>query len=122
MATIQVDVILKGVDVEVDVDFEPGWSRPGNRRGHPDNWDDGDGEPAEVEKITLHLRSGRYVDVEKWLAPSQIEKIQEACDRYEHDSRDDYPDEPDNYDDPRGYNVDAGTDNYGRDREYFRYH
>jgi len=116
MATIQVDVILKDVDVEVDVDFEPGWSRPGNRRGHPDNWDDGDGEPAEIVKITLHLRSGRYVDAKKRLAASEIAKIQKACDRYEHDSRDDYVSEPDDYyeSDP---NVDCGTDRYGRSRD-----
>ena len=116
MATIQVEVLLRGVDVEVDVDFSPGWFKAGNRRGHPDNWEPDEGEAAEIEKITLHLRSGRYVDVEKRLAAREITKIQEACDRYEHDSRDDYVSEPDDYyeSDP---NVDCGTDRYGRGRD-----
>ena len=112
MATIQVEVILKGVDVEVDVDFSPGWFKAGNRSGHPDNWEEDEGENAGIEKVTLHLRSGRYVDVEKRLAPSQIAKIQKACDRYEHDPHD-YADEPDD-DFDTDPNVDCGTDRYGR--------
>ena len=119
MATIQVTVELKGVEVEVDVDFRPGWFKAGNRRGHPDNWEPDDGEGAEIEEVTIHLQSGRYVSVLKRLAPSEIERIQKACDKYEVEP--DYPDyEPDDHydEDP---NVDCGTDSMGRDRDYGRF-
>jgi hypothetical protein len=116
MATIQVTVFLKGVEVDLDVDFTPGWSTPAKLSGHPDNWEPSDGENAQIEEATLHLRSGRYVSVLKRLDPVEIEKIQESCDEYRHDPRDDYNEPDDDYDPRDSYNVDCGTDNWGRSR------
>jgi hypothetical protein len=114
MATINVEVDLCGVDVEVEVEFKPGWFQAGNRRGHPDNWEPDEGENAEIDAITLHLQSGGSMEVTDYLEPSEIERIQAACDRYEVEP--DYPEPDEDYydEDP---NVDCGTDNYGFDRE-----
>lgn len=92
MATIHVDVSLKDVDITVEVDFNPGWHRAGNRRGHPDGWTEDEGEAAEIEKITLTLGSGRVLDVTRRLNRSDLEKIQRACDRWEDEPPEYEPD------------------------------
>jgi hypothetical protein len=38
-------------DVEVSIEFEPGWFKAGSRRGHPDNWTQDEGEGSEVHKV-----------------------------------------------------------------------
>jgi hypothetical protein len=82
MATISVEVDLCGIEVSVEVEFNPGWFQAGNRRGHPDNWTPDEGANAEVESITFQLRSGN-IEVTPYLERSEIEKIQRACERYE---------------------------------------
>lgn len=42
------------VDVE-DYDFSGGYSAAPNRSGHPDNWDDGDYEPPDLEYLSLSI-------------------------------------------------------------------
>ena len=37
--------------VELDVEFEPGWYRPANFRGNPDNWCPEEGEDPEINSI-----------------------------------------------------------------------
>ena len=112
MATITVTVDLCGVDVEVEVEFNPGWFQAGNRRGHPDNWTPDEGANAEVESINLPLNNGGSIEVTPYLEAEEIARIQQACDRFEPEPYFSEPD--DDYFDDGPCNVDCGTDSYGR--------
>lgn len=93
---ITMSITLAGVDVDVDVEFNPGWFQRGSRRGHPDNWTPDEGEPAEIERVALTLESGRVVDLTRRLPKDTMERIQRKCDAYEPEPPEpDY--EPDDY-------------------------
>ena len=40
-------------DVEVKVEYNEGWYSPGNRSGHPDNWEDDSGEDPEITDVGI---------------------------------------------------------------------
>lgn len=83
-------------DIEVEVEYDPGWFQAGCRSGHPDNWTPDEGENPEITKVKIlegdhditHLFQGkllRALEDKAW-------KDQEA-------QADDY-DPPDYYDEP----------------------
>jgi hypothetical protein len=40
-------------DIEVEIEFEPGYHQDGIRSGHPDNWTPDEGEDPQVTKVTI---------------------------------------------------------------------
>ena len=117
MPVTQVTVEVKGVEIDVEVEFTPGWFQRGCRSGHPDNWTPDEGEAAEVHSVALLLGSGRMIDFTN--NSDVMRQVQKACD--EHEVEPDFDDDPydhDSFDDSRDFNVDCGTDSMGRGIDY----
>lgn len=80
---LHLEIIHDDADVTVEVTFNPGWFKRGNRWGHPDNWTEDEWEAAEIESVILEDEDGKKEDITCKLSDSQRDKIQHACDKWE---------------------------------------
>jgi len=88
-------------DIEVEVEYEPGWEQAGCRSGHPDNWTPDEGENPEI--ITVTITGEKNYDIEDVLSKKELSSlVAEAWKDQEGRAEDDF-DPPDDYDDDGGY-------------------
>lgn len=121
----ELTVTVGNADITLNVKFEGaihGSYRAATREDPP--------EYPEIEvyledEAELTLKNGKTIPYDLKKLPQTVrDKIQAEVEKHvERSSEDDGPDyEPDDYDyDDCDPNVDCGTDNYGRDRDYGKY-
>jgi len=84
-------------DIEVEVDYTPGWYQAGCRSGHPDNWTPDEGEDPEIITVTT-VEGG--IDIVDALTKKQIESlILQAVKDQEQQAEDAFEPPDDYYDD-----------------------
>jgi hypothetical protein len=84
-------------DLEVEVEFDPGWEQAGCRSGHPDNWTPDEGEDPQITSVTLV--DGDH-DVTAVLSKEQFTAlIREAWEDQQNDDSDCDPSDDYDYDD-----------------------
>jgi hypothetical protein len=117
-----------GIDIHLDVDF----SVQIHGRYRPATWGYDGGDPPDYPEVevsvddtaSIRLKDGRRMPYNLRKLPSKlyeelIQSVEGYADSHHQDDSGDYdPGEPDDYDDPRSYNVDCDTDHNGVDREY----
>ena len=88
-------------DIEVEVEYNPGWFQRGCRSGHPDNWTPDEGENPEITKVKIlegdhditHLfrdQALRALEAEAWQNQEAQADDYDPPDDYDYEPYDDY--------------------------------
>lgn len=84
-------------DIEVSVEFTPGWFTPGRLSGPPENCYPDEGESPEIIKVTI--LEGDH-DITADCTPEEIQRLEDEAWESQQESDDDYyPDDRDDYQD-----------------------
>jgi hypothetical protein len=88
-------------DVEVEVDYKPGWFKPGRYYGPPESCYEDEGEYPEILKVVLHDPDYPSTDLLKLLPEAMVESLQTEAWDHQRNTEQDY--EPDYDQDPEPY-------------------
>jgi len=83
-------------DIEVEVDYNPGYFQAGCRSGHPDNWTPDEGENPEITSVKI-LEGGH--DITHLFTGKLLRQLEDKAWEHQKGLADDYDPEPyDDYD------------------------
>jgi hypothetical protein len=63
-------------DIEIEVEYHPGWEQAGCRSGHPDNWTPDESEEPEIVSVTII--DGDH-DITSEITPQQLRSLKDAA-------------------------------------------
>lgn len=87
----QMNLTWQGDDVDVDIEFSPGYHTPASFKGHPDLWTPEEGEAPEITSVKI---SDTGEEILSRLSKSEVQRIEKSLERVQEDDHEpDY--EPD---------------------------